>query len=179
MLRCREGVQSEEVCKLKTGKDAAYRLAMHPAGRSLVLGMSVGGLERVDVTPSSSGEAPTLTLSQGAFKEATAGIGPVKSMSFSSDGRLLALGGEDGSIDLWEWPHMTRRLRYKPGGGLWAPLWAGQRTSRPRVLRPALLCACCPAAFLRSPLASASPTPLLQTTAQVAGQRQGDPEPGL
>lgn len=66
MLRCRDGVQSEEVCKLKTGKDAGYRLVMHPAGRSLVLGMSIGGLARVDVTPSSSGEAPQLTLSEGA-----------------------------------------------------------------------------------------------------------------
>lgn len=54
----------------------------------------------------------------GEFKQATAGIGPVKGMSFSSDGRLLALGGEDGSIEVWEWPHMRRRLRWAgPAGG--------------------------------------------------------------
>ncbi|KAL4422678.1 hypothetical protein ABPG75_008875 [Micractinium tetrahymenae] len=113
VLSCRDGVQSEEVAKLNTGKDAGYRLLMHPSGRSLVCGMSVGGLERVDLQPSTSGEPPKLSLSQGDFKEATAGIGPVKGMSFSSDGRLLALGGEDGGIEVWEWPHMRRRLRWE------------------------------------------------------------------
>lgn len=113
VLSCRDGVQSEEVTKLNTGKDASYRLLMHPSGRSLVCGMSIGGLERVDLQPSSSGGPPQLTLSQGEFKEATRGIGPVKGMSFSSDGRLLALGGEDGSIEVWEWPAMKRRLRWE------------------------------------------------------------------
>lgn len=180
---------------------------MHPSGRSLVCGMSIGGLERVDLQPSSSGGPPQLSLSQGGcrgedgsegcaegwvwtigsparaeaprssarpkrgcrghrlarhallkavlcgqrragvadnahaplkastgpvagplnvtpsiggvqffpgageFKEAARGIGPVKGMSFSSDGRLLALGGEDGGIEVWEWPAMRRRLR--------------------------------------------------------------------
>lgn len=36
VLSCRDGVQSEEVAKLNTGKDAGYRLLMHPSGRSLV-----------------------------------------------------------------------------------------------------------------------------------------------
>lgn len=112
VLCCRDGVQSEEVAKLNTGKDAAYRLVMHPSGRSLVCGMSVGGLERVDVQ-ATAGEHPKLSLSQGEFKEATSGIGPIKGMSFSGDGRLLALGGEDGSIEVWEWPHMRRRLRWE------------------------------------------------------------------
>lgn len=66
MLSCRDGVQSEEVAKLNTGKDAAYRLLLHPSGRALVCGMSVGGLERVDLQPSSGGEPPRLSLSQGA-----------------------------------------------------------------------------------------------------------------
>jgi WD40 repeat protein len=47
----------------------------------------------------------------GEFKQQTKSIGPIKGMSFSSDGRLLALGGEDGSIEVWEWPLMRRRLR--------------------------------------------------------------------
>ncbi len=54
---------------------------------------------------------PPLHAPAGEFKEATRGIGPVKGMSFSSDGRQLALGGEDGSIEVWEWPAMRRRLR--------------------------------------------------------------------
>lgn len=123
-LSCAGGVQSEEVAKLNTGKDAGYRLAMHPSGRALVrrraarralrawpalrwvphhfmipacalpcchahlvgrqcgcikaawarwlaaqvCGMSIGGLERVDLQPSTQGggEPPKLSLSQGA-----------------------------------------------------------------------------------------------------------------
>ncbi|KAL4852880.1 SEC12-like protein 2 [Chlorella vulgaris] len=80
VLRCRDGLQSEEVAKLNTGADAGYRLIMHPSGRSL---------------------------------ERTKAIGPLKGMSFSSDGRLLALGGEDGAVELWEWPQMQRKLRWQ------------------------------------------------------------------
>ena len=54
---------------------------------------------------------PHTTPSAGEFKEASRGVGAVKGMSFSGDGRLLALGGEDGSIEVWEWPAMRRRLR--------------------------------------------------------------------
>lgn len=52
----------------------------------------------------------------GEFKEATQGIGPIKGMSFSSDGRFLALGGEDGAIEVLEWPSMKRKLRCASAG---------------------------------------------------------------
>ncbi len=81
----------------------------------------------------------------GEFKEATAGIGPVKGMSFSSDGRLLALGGEDGSIEVWEWPHMRRRLRWACQAG------GGCATGRGLA---AATCSCCSAASDRSCAAS-------------------------
>jgi len=42
VLSCRDGVQSEEVTKLNTGKDAGYRLLMHPSGRALVGGQAGG-----------------------------------------------------------------------------------------------------------------------------------------
>lgn len=132
-ISCREGQQSDQLAKLNTGNDAAYRLALHPSGRHIVCGMSAAGLERVDLHPPSpqqqnhhhsggsgsggGGEAlsaPTLSFAQeGEFKEATRGVGAVKGMSFSSDGRLLALGGEDGSVEVREWPLMQRRLRWQ------------------------------------------------------------------
>jgi len=60
-------------CRRCAGKDASYRLLMHPSGRSLVCGMSIGGLERVDLQPSSSGGPPQLSLSQGGQGRAQAG----------------------------------------------------------------------------------------------------------
>lgn len=51
--------------------------------------------------------------SAGDFKKRTKGIGPIKGMSFSGDGRLLALGGEDGWIEVWEWPAMKRLRRWQ------------------------------------------------------------------
>lgn len=77
VLRCQDGVQSEEVAKLNTGQDAAYRLLMHPSGRALVCGMSVGGLERVDLQPASAGstEPPKLALSQGGPGQGCWGAG--------------------------------------------------------------------------------------------------------
>ena len=73
VLSCREGVQSEELAKLNTGKDAAYRLLLHPSGRALVCGMSVGGLERVDLQTSSSGDPPKLSLAQGGYPTSNTG----------------------------------------------------------------------------------------------------------
>lgn len=37
----------------------------------------------------------------------------MKSLAFSSDGRLLALGGEDGSIDVRDWPGLRSRRRWQ------------------------------------------------------------------
>jgi WD40 repeat protein len=45
----------------------------------------------------------------GAVAEQLRKLGSVKCMVFSSDGRLLALGGEDGSIQVLEWPSLTKR----------------------------------------------------------------------
>lgn len=66
MVRCTGGVLSEEVAKLNAGSDAPYRLVMHPSGRTLLLGMTLGGLQRVDIQPGAEGSPPTLTLAGGA-----------------------------------------------------------------------------------------------------------------
>ncbi len=75
------------------GKDASYRLLMHPSGRSLVCGMSIGGLERVDLQPSSSGGPPQLSLSQGEPDGAQAGCAGRAVLP-----RQLRLGGKQAAL---------------------------------------------------------------------------------
>lgn len=116
-MRCTDGILSEEVAKLNVGSDAPYRMALHPSGRSLALGMTLGGLQRVDILPGSTPEEPpTLTLAhsesgdkQGKLKS----FGVIKSLAFSHDGRRLALGGEDGCIEIVSWPALTSLRRWQ------------------------------------------------------------------
>jgi prolactin regulatory element-binding protein len=79
--------------------------------------MTLGGLQRVDILPGSAPEEPpTLTLAhseseekQGKYKS----FGAIKSLAFSHDGRRLALGGEDGSIEIVSWPALTSVRRWQ------------------------------------------------------------------
>lgn len=97
------------------GKDAPYRMALHPSGRSLVMGMTMGGLKRADIKLDSTNrdEPPVLTLAGPEFDEKGSKFGFIKTLSFSSDGRLLAMGSEDGCIDIVSWPSMEQRQRWK------------------------------------------------------------------
>jgi prolactin regulatory element-binding protein len=117
VVRCGPGGHlSEEITKLNVGSDAPYRMAMHPSGRALVLGLTMGGIKRVDVTPPPPGslDPPQLSLAGGEFDAAGKRFGAIKCMSFSSDGRWLALGGEDGSLEVVEWPSLTSKRRWQP-----------------------------------------------------------------
>ena len=117
VVRCLEdGTLSEEITKLNVGSDAPYRMAMHPSGRSIVLGLTMGGILRVDVTlPAPSSEDPPVLQMNSTVRsdETNKRFGAVKSMSFSSDGRLLALGGEDGTVDIVAWPSLETKRRWK------------------------------------------------------------------
>lgn len=116
VVRCEEnGKLSEEIAKLNVGKDAPYRMIMHPSGRSLVIGLTMGGILRVDIKfpVAWSKDPPVLRLySNPETDEKCKQIGAVKSMSFSSDGRLLALGGEDGTITVLDWPSLETRKKW-------------------------------------------------------------------
>ena len=50
MATSTNGRLSDEVVKLNVGSDAPYRMAMHPSGRALALGLTLGGPSRVAIT---------------------------------------------------------------------------------------------------------------------------------
>ena len=114
MARIESGRMSGEVAKLNVGSDAPYRMALHPSGRALVVGLTLGGIRRADIKPAAvPGEPPALTLAGREFDEVGATVGVIKSLSFSSDGRRLALGGEDGSIQVVSWPNLAPEARWQ------------------------------------------------------------------
>lgn len=88
-------------------------MALHPSGRSIVVGLTLGGIRRADIKLDKQSGKPILTLSGKDFDDKGSAFGPIKSLSFSSDGRLLALGGEDGTIDIVNWPSLDSYKRWK------------------------------------------------------------------
>jgi prolactin regulatory element-binding protein len=113
-------VLSDELTKVNVGTDAPYRMALHPSGKSLVLGMTMGGLKKVDITTTKTShntpetdQIPVLTLSGSEFNTKGSKFGAIKGLSFSSDGRFLALGGEDGTIEIVSWPSLDSQKKWQ------------------------------------------------------------------
>jgi prolactin regulatory element-binding protein len=119
-VSCQDGVLSDELTKINVGNDAPYRMALHPSGKSMVLGMTMGGLKKVDInvpkntenTPEKQ-QIPALTLAGSEFDTKGSKFGAIKGLSFSSDGRFLGLGGEDGNIEIVSWPSLDSRKKWK------------------------------------------------------------------
>lgn len=113
-MRCTNGQLSEEVAKLNVGSDAPYRMAMHPSARALVVGLTLGGMHWIEVKPGTEpGAPPSLSLVDGPFHATSKRFGPVKSLGFSSNGRLLAVGGEDGFLEVVAWPGLVSKARWQ------------------------------------------------------------------
>jgi prolactin regulatory element-binding protein len=105
------GRLSEEAAKLNVGGDAPYRMACHPSGRALVLALARGGLLAVEVRPGDApGAPPALALGNAARG---ARFGAAKALSFSPDGRALAVGLEDGWLEVVSWPALEPRARWR------------------------------------------------------------------
>jgi prolactin regulatory element-binding protein len=100
-------------------------MALHPSGKSLVLGMTMGGIKKIDIQNSANknsnstnsstekDQLPALTLSGPEFDTKGSKFGAIKGLSFSSDGRSLALGGEDGVIEIVSWPSLEVQKKWQ------------------------------------------------------------------
>lgn len=95
-------------------------MALHPSGKSLVLGMTMGGIKKVDIGSKSNtanaaeeDDLPVLTLAGSEFDTKGSKFGAIKGLSFSSDGRFLALGGEDGIVEIVSWPSLESQKKWK------------------------------------------------------------------
>ncbi|KAG7671520.1 hypothetical protein Ndes2526B_g09319 [Nannochloris sp. 'desiccata'] len=120
VVSCNNGQLSDELTKLNVGNDAPYRMALHPSGKSLVLGMTMGGIKKVDIGSKSNtanaaeeDDLPVLTLAGSEFDTKGSKFGAIKGLSFSSDGRFLALGGEDGIVEIVSWPSLESQKKWK------------------------------------------------------------------
>ncbi|CAL8464126.1 g3661 [Coccomyxa elongata] len=101
IVQVAEGQLGEEVASVRT-EEAPLRMALHPQGTSLVLALGTGMVQRFDMQ-SSPGAPPLLHQAKDKDQEKLAVFTSVKCLAFSSDGRMLALGGEDGAITVVDW----------------------------------------------------------------------------
>mmetsp|Transcript_10317 Transcript_10317/g.31048 ORF Transcript_10317/g.31048 Transcript_10317/m.31048 type:complete len:383 (-) Transcript_10317:443-1591(-) len=108
---------SDEVAHLQL-EDCPIRMAAHPAGKILVLALGGGGLCRIDLTVPEHGGAPVLALATGEEADRLAKLPVAKALAFSSDGRRLAVGGEDASVIVLDWPSAQPRSSITAAGGL-------------------------------------------------------------
>jgi len=117
-VSCKDGQLSDELTKLNVGNDAPYRMALHPSDTSLVLGMTMGGIKKVDIKSKNNTNAaekdnvPMLSLAGSEFDAKGSKFGAIKGLSFSSDGRFLALGSEDGIIEIVSWPSLDSQKKW-------------------------------------------------------------------
>lgn len=130
---------TDELTKYNLGSensDVPYRMRLHPSGRALVVTNAIGGFKVVRITRSDADALPTLsapTPSVTKAAEKCSFVGTIKvrrwlatarpiyslltisislglqAVSFTSDGRTMALGADDGKLHVLGWPALDKR----------------------------------------------------------------------
>lgn len=114
--RASGGKLTEELTKFNVGKDAPYRMTMHPAGKSIVISLALGGIKVIKVDYNQTEGTPKMSWppsSLGSAAAACASCGVIKCMSFSDDGTRLALGSEEGLLFVYSWPTLEKVAEMK------------------------------------------------------------------
>ncbi|KAK9868382.1 hypothetical protein WJX84_002942 [Apatococcus fuscideae] len=108
---------SPPAASLPLGNDAPMRSALHPSGRSLLLAMGNGGLQRIEVRPQGS-SPPDVSVEDDGLAEQIRGDAIVQCLRFSDDGRFVGMGFVDGSVQVLEWPSLRCLLHLKDQRGM-------------------------------------------------------------
>ncbi|KAL3133969.1 hypothetical protein ABBQ32_008413 [Trebouxia sp. C0010 RCD-2024] len=86
-----------------------FNMALHPEGHTLVVGVGSAGLKVLDIIQQAT-EQPTLSFApeSEAQQEVLHSFGDAKGLTFSSDGKLLAVGIQD-AVHIHEWPSLLHK----------------------------------------------------------------------
>jgi len=99
-------VLSEAVHFYDTDDDPPYRMAIHPLDDSIICSF-LNGCRRFELTSQDESEAKKIGIkpSEKALDQLE-NVGQQQSLVFSTDGLLLAAGGVDGHLRVFEWPSL-------------------------------------------------------------------------
>jgi WD40 repeat protein len=106
---------SAELVKFNLGSetsDVPYRMKLHPSGKALVVSNALGGIKVVRIDRKENEALPILSPplpSVAKAAEKCSFVGTVKSLSFTSDGTLMALGADDGKVHIMSWPTLDKK----------------------------------------------------------------------
>lgn len=99
-------ILSESAHFCDTDDDAPYRMAIHPLDDSIICSFS-NGCRRFELTSEDESEATKIVIKpSGKALDQLENVGQQQSLIFSTDGLLLAAGGEDGHLRVFEWPSL-------------------------------------------------------------------------
>ncbi|KAJ6807876.1 SEC12-like protein 2 [Iris pallida] len=94
------------VCRLETGKELPYRMALHPGGDGIIC--SFPNSCRWFEWDFPESEQPSTLVLKSSEKVLTqlADVGQQLALAFDAEGSILAVGGEDGHLRVFKWPSM-------------------------------------------------------------------------
>lgn len=99
-------ILSESVHFYDTDDDAPYRMAIHPLDDSIICSFS-NGCRRFELTSQDESEATKIGIKpSGKALDQLENAGQQQCLIFSTNGLLLAAGGEDGHLRVFEWPSL-------------------------------------------------------------------------
>ncbi|XP_027097846.1 SEC12-like protein 2 [Coffea arabica] len=98
------------VARLATGEDLPYRIAVHPGGEGVICSLPKS-CRLYEWAAFEKADDSTLDLrSSERALEHLEDVGQQLSLAFNNEGTLLATGGEDGKLRIFQWPAMELTL---------------------------------------------------------------------
>lgn len=99
-------LSDQPVHRVGTDSDLPYRMAVHPRGDGLVCSFPNCCRHFEWELPKSRDYNMLALISPGRMLAELEGAGQQLALAFSADGRMLAVGGEDGHLRVFKWPQM-------------------------------------------------------------------------